>query len=41
MADKPEADGVMSWERAWDVDEMRKHARNWSLAGDAGVCICS
>ncbi|KAK2155639.1 hypothetical protein LSH36_235g03030 [Paralvinella palmiformis] len=37
MADKPEADGVMSWERAWDVDEMRKHARNWSLAGDAGL----
>lgn len=25
------------WERAWSVDEMRKGARNWSLASDAGV----
>ncbi len=28
------------WERAWSIDEMRKCANNWSLAGDAGVSIC-
>ena len=31
---------MRSWERAWSLDEMRKGAGNWSLAGDAGVTSC-
>ena len=30
-------EGVRSWERPWSLEEMRKGAGNWSLAGDAGV----
>ena len=30
-------DGTKPWQRAWSVDEMRKGAKNWSLASDAGV----
>ena len=30
-------DGARSWERPWSLEEMRKGAGNWSLAGDAGV----
>lgn len=33
--------GPRVWERAWTVQEMRKEAGNWSLAGDAGVSIDS
>ena len=35
----PGGEEVKPWERAWDPDEMRKHAGDWSLAGDSGVCI--
>ena len=31
------AESVNVWERPWSVDEMRKAANDWSLAGDAGV----
>jgi hypothetical protein len=31
------AEGDKIWERSWSVDEIRKGAANWSLAGDAGV----
>ncbi|XP_060068173.1 WASH complex subunit 2C-like [Ylistrum balloti] len=31
--------GQRSWERAWDVNEMRKEAGNWSLAADAGLLL--
>ena len=28
---------VMSWERAWSLDEMRDGSTEWNLAADAGV----
>ena len=32
-----ESDEPKKWERPWSVDEIRKNAADWSLAGDAGV----
>ncbi|ESO83145.1 hypothetical protein LOTGIDRAFT_133932 [Lottia gigantea] len=29
--------GPQIWERPWSVDEIRKSAYNWTLAGDAGL----
>lgn len=29
--------GNQLWDRPWTIDEIRKGAGNWSLAGDAGV----
>ncbi|XP_052085774.1 WASH complex subunit 2-like isoform X2 [Mytilus californianus] len=31
------SNGPRLWEKSWTIDEMRKSANNWSLAGDAGL----
>ncbi|KAK3588328.1 hypothetical protein CHS0354_016699 [Potamilus streckersoni] len=31
--------GDRSWERPWTLEEIRKGASNWSLAGDAGLLL--
>jgi len=28
---------IKPWEHVWSIDEMRKDAPNWRLAGDVGV----
>ncbi|XP_064652229.1 WASH complex subunit 2-like [Lineus longissimus] len=35
----PTAEGDKVWEKSWSVDEIRKGAVNWSLAGDAGLLL--
>ena len=33
------SNGPRLWEKPWTIQEIRGNANNWSLAGDAGVCL--
>ncbi|VDI07539.1 WASH complex subunit FAM21, partial [Mytilus galloprovincialis] len=37
VAGENPSNGTRLWEKSWTMDEMRKNANNWSLAGDAGL----
>ncbi|CAG2227261.1 FAM21 [Mytilus edulis] len=37
VAGENPSNGTRLWEKSWTMDEMRKNANNWSLAGDAGM----